>query len=78
MTLQRVFVLLLRRPFDQHCRRKEVNSLRQDFYAVCFGEVYSAKMESLANSWLVYGFTLLETTIAVEREKPTLEEFAQK
>ncbi|CAE8590941.1 unnamed protein product [Polarella glacialis] len=35
-------------------------------------------MKSLANSWLVCIYTLLETTIAVEREKPTPEEFAQK
>ncbi|CAE8686923.1 unnamed protein product [Polarella glacialis] len=41
-------------------------------------KLYAAKMDSLANSLLVYSYTLLETTIAVEREKPTLEEFAQK
>ncbi|CAE8632249.1 unnamed protein product [Polarella glacialis] len=44
-------------------------------------KLYAAKMKSLANSFLVYTYTLLETTIAVERDalaKPTLEDFAQK
>ncbi|CAE8639371.1 unnamed protein product [Polarella glacialis] len=41
-------------------------------------KLYAAKMKSLANSLLEYNYTLLETTIAVEREKPTLEEFVQK
>ncbi|CAE8613706.1 unnamed protein product [Polarella glacialis] len=41
-------------------------------------KLYAAKMKSLANSLMVYSYTLLETTIAVEREKPTLEDFAQK
>ncbi|CAE8584304.1 unnamed protein product [Polarella glacialis] len=45
------------------------------------GKLYPAKIESLANSLIEYNYTLLETTIAVERDalaKPTLEEFAQK
>ncbi|CAE8684154.1 unnamed protein product [Polarella glacialis] len=41
-------------------------------------KLYAAKMKSLANTLLVYSYALLETTIAVEREKPTLEDFAQK
>ncbi|CAE8647095.1 unnamed protein product, partial [Polarella glacialis] len=44
-------------------------------------KLYAAKMNSLSNSLIVYNYTLLETTIAVERDalaKPTLEDFAQK
>ncbi|CAE8712800.1 unnamed protein product [Polarella glacialis] len=44
-------------------------------------KLYATKMKSLANSLLVYNYTVLETTIAVEKDalaKPTLEDFAQK
>ncbi|CAE8654437.1 unnamed protein product [Polarella glacialis] len=43
--------------------------------------LYSAKMESLANSSLQFPYMGLQTTIAVEMDalaKPTLEEFAQR
>ncbi|CAE8648866.1 unnamed protein product [Polarella glacialis] len=44
-------------------------------------KLYAAKMKSLANSLLVYNYTLLESTLSVERDalaKPTLEDFTQK